>query len=520
MAILSLVPGVEALTASQPSVLTVLSVFFGLCAAYLYLRPAFVRPKGAPPLLKEDWPIIGTLRFFTGRWDFFQEAIAASNTGSFSFHVGSKHVVGVSGDEARKTFFEAKDLDFLEGYANLLAGSPSPPKEAGKEEAAEGAAIDSSDPKWFLIRILAFVKGDVIRKDTRKSMEILAADDRGVTDPFDSIYKIVYQLTMRTVACKEIAEDPAMLEKTLHLYEEVEKAATPTVVMYPWLPSPAKLKRVWGGAQLYMIFKKIVDDRRSTGHRVDDALQFCMDAGDDIKSIITFVLGALFAGQLNSGINAAWVLIYLSQSPEWQARAREEVESVAAKYDADDSKPLYERLSSVPAEAWESEFKVLELCLRDSIRIQMVGAAFRKNISGKPVKVGDTLVPDGSCAMYHTGNVHLDPEIYPEPLRWNPGRYLDQPENKGKPHTFIGWGVGRHPCPGQRFAKVESNLITAFFLAYFDFEYSDSKGNTKDVKPPPVDLNGHSAHKPKAPCYLKYKLREANVSPSLRESAA
>jgi len=123
--------------------------------------------------------------------------------------------------------------------------------------------------------------------DTRRRLELLAQDPRGVTDPFESIYKIVFQLTMRTVACNEIAEDPALLDKTLHLFEAMDKAATPAVVMYPSLPTPAKLKRMWAGAQLYMIFKKIVDERQRADRRDHDALQFMMDHGDDIRTIIT-----------------------------------------------------------------------------------------------------------------------------------------------------------------------------------------------------------------------------------------
>jgi len=123
--------------------------------------------------------------------------------------------------------------------------------------------------------------------DTRRRLELLAQDPRGVTDPFDSIYKIVFQLTMRTVACNEIAEDPALLDKTLHLFESIERAATPTVVMYPSLPTLSKLKRVLAGAQLYMIFRKIVDERKRTDRRDHDALQYMMDHGDDIRTIIT-----------------------------------------------------------------------------------------------------------------------------------------------------------------------------------------------------------------------------------------
>lgn len=220
------------------------------------------------------------------------------------------------------------------------------------------------------------------------------------------------------------------------------------------------------------------------------------------------MLGALFAGQLNSGINAAWVIVYLANDPYWLERARDEVESVASRYNTDASKPLKERLASVPLEAWESEFRVLELCLRDSIRLQSNGTAFRRNISDKPVLVGKEQIPPGAYASYAIGDVHLDPEVYPNPMKWDPARYLpDRAEDKKKAHSFLGWGVARHPCLGIRFAKLEQNLIIAYFLAYFDFELCDREGVT-GVQPPDIDLNMHAASKPKQSIYVKYKLRE------------
>lgn len=43
-----------------------------LASAFLYAfqRPAL--PKNAPPLVTEAWPIIGSMQFFTKRWEFFQ----------------------------------------------------------------------------------------------------------------------------------------------------------------------------------------------------------------------------------------------------------------------------------------------------------------------------------------------------------------------------------------------------------------------------------------------------------------
>jgi sterol 14-demethylase len=53
-----------------------------------------------------------------------------------------------------------------------------------------------------------------------------------------------------------------------------------------------------------------------------------------------------------------------------------------------------------------------------------------------------------------------------------------------------------------RFAKLEQNIITAYFLAAFDFQLEDKDGN-RLTEAPKVDLNRHSAHKPKVPQILR-----------------
>lgn len=108
-----------------------------------------------------------------------------------------------------------------------------------------------------------------------------------MANPFDSIYRIVYQITMRIVACNEIASDPKMLATTLKSFETLEAAVSPTFIMFPSLPTKAKLVRAWEGARLYKIFQNIIDDRKKTGRRETDALQSLMDQGDSTLQIIT-----------------------------------------------------------------------------------------------------------------------------------------------------------------------------------------------------------------------------------------
>jgi cytochrome P450 len=143
------------------------------------------------------------------------------------------------------------------------------------------------------------------------------------------------------------------------------------------------------------------------------------------------VIGSLFAGQLNSGINAAWILIYLAMNPEWKEKVLQQVIETASKHCSDPNAPLIDQLVSLPIDVWESGFPLIDLCLRDSIRLQLVGSAFRRNTSGHDVKIGDAIIPSGYYVAYHMADIHHDEDVYPDSNKWDPGRYLpDRAEDK------------------------------------------------------------------------------------------
>lgn len=49
--------------------------------------------------------------------------------------------------------------------------------------------------------------------------------------------------------------------------------------------------------------------------------------------------------------------------------------------------------------------------------------------------------------VYLIDDVHMNPEIYPDPLTWDPARYAPgREEDKKVPNAFLGWGAGFHPC--------------------------------------------------------------------------
>lgn len=162
-----------------------------------------------------------------------------------------------------------------------------------------------------------------------------------------------------------------------------------------------------------------------------------------------FVVSGLQAGTINSGVNASWILVFLSLHPQWMAKVRGEVQAAISKNanTTDPKATLVEKLASLPLEAWESELPTIEVCLRECIRLTATGATFRQNMSGQDIQIGDEIVPKDAYVAYHFNDTHQDPSIYPNPTRWDPSRYSeDKAEDKKKQYAYLGWGVGRHPC--------------------------------------------------------------------------
>jgi sterol 14-demethylase len=208
----------------------------------------------------------------------------------------------------------------------------------------------------------------------------------------------------------------------------------------------------------------------------------------------------------------AWLPVYWSQYPEWKIKVREEVDATVAKHRSSPSQSSIDVLNSLSLEDWEAEFPIIDLSLRESIRLGLTGTDFRKNTGDKDIQIGKSgeVIPEGMYAVFLIDNIHLDPDIYRDPLIFDPSRYFDdRAEDKKLPHSFVGWGSGRHPCLGMRFAKLEAIIIGAYLAAMFDYELSDKDGRQLTQPPPPIDRNRNQVQKPAESIYVRYKARKA-----------
>jgi Cytochrome P450 len=171
-------------------------------------------------------------------------------------------------------------------------------------------------------------------------------------------------------------------------------------------------------------------------------------------------------------ISASWLLLFLGCHPKWRNEARSEVKNLITSHTLEtisesnsprDSKST--ALSSIPLGAWESETPVLDLLIREVLRIAQPHVAMRRNV-GPTMYIDGKVIPTGTLVVYPFSSVHLNPALYPDPWKFDPAR--SQPKAD---LTYLGWGGGasvfffsqafsrpdgREPGPGEK-KKVDGS---------------------------------------------------------------
>lgn len=111
----------------------------------------------------------------------------------------------------------------------------------------------------------------------------------GVIDPFVVIYRLIFQMTMRNLGCDDVADNPALLNRGLHLFRTVDVCNAPYMILFPWffrLFTLAFWRQIIAGSRLYILFKNVINGRIKSGKQGTDAVQFMLDQGDDKNHII------------------------------------------------------------------------------------------------------------------------------------------------------------------------------------------------------------------------------------------
>jgi cytochrome P450 len=238
-------------------------------------------------------------------------------------------------------------------------------------------------------------------------------------------------------------------------------------------------------------------------------------------------------------LSASWLFTYLGCHPNWRDEARAEIKKLIASYSLEtvsERNSSSTALSSIPLSAWENETPVLDMLVREAIRLSQAFVSFRLNV-GPEMYIDGKVIPRGALVAYPGADVHLDPALYPDPWKFDPAR--PQPKDS---LTFLGWGggaclglhllpkgiiatdvddaslffflflclvhgLGRTVCMGSRLARLNIKLVTALSLMDFDFDTVDVGDRIVDSdSAPKPDWNDPFSSQPaRGQFFLKYR---------------
>jgi sterol 14-demethylase len=115
----------------------------------------------------------------------------------------------------------------------------------------------------------------------------------------------VFQMTIRLGCCHELASDlPALMDFQKH-YLILENTATPTALLFPWFPGPAKRAKEASTKALFQTLSGYIEGRRKASVLSSDAIDLMLGQGMSNEDIAQFVLSVIFAGVVNTGTNGA-----------------------------------------------------------------------------------------------------------------------------------------------------------------------------------------------------------------------
>jgi cytochrome P450 len=297
-----------------------------------------------------------------------------------------------------------------------------------------------------------------------------------VNQPFkirDTVEKIAMGVIFSTVFGQHDTPHYQQLQELLSA--RLNATSSPLSASLIFFPFLAKDYGAWSpGAKIQRHQKQIdellyaeIRDRRAEGESArTDILSLLLSARDENgegmsneelrDELITLLVGAYE----NTATGLAWAFYWTHSVPEVKEKLLAEIDSLGENPD-----PM-------------SLFKLpyLTAVWQETFRIYPVGVLTLPRLVKESVEVEGTYLETGTIIFPCVHLLHQREELYPEPKKFKPERFL---ERQFSPYEYIPFGAGARRCIGAALAEFEMKLVLATILKQYQLILVD----TRPVKP-------------------------------------
>lgn len=198
-----------------------------------------------------------------------------------------------------------------------------------------------------------------------------------------------------------------------------------------------------------IVYEEIARRRAAPDPRRDDVLSLLVQSRTTEGEALTDgeirdeLITLLIAGHETTSASGCWVLHRLATHADVRARLLAELDRAFGSGPID------------PAELGALPY--LDAVVNESLRLDPV-VLFVWRVLQRPLQLGGRQLPAGVAIAPCPYLVHRRPELWPDPERFDPERFLAR---KPAPWEFLPFGGGGRRCIGMAFALYELKIVTA-----------------------------------------------------------
>lgn len=295
--------------------------------------------------------------------------------------------------------------------------------------------------------------GDYVRifeEETLREMQTWPVDEEFPT--IDSMMMLTLNAILRAVFGAE-GEEFDGLRRVLPPLVKVGSLMT----AMPWAQKEWGSRSPWSRFLAYRAEYDALIDSLIAKHRADpdleersDVLALLLQAryedGEPMTraQISDELLSILVAGHETTAGTLAWAVERLRRNPDVLARLVEEAREGGSEYRE--------------ATIWEVQ------------RTRPVIVATERR-SVKPFKLGEWEFEPRLHFVVDFIGLHTDPTLFPDPMRFNPDRFLEAGPDT---YSWVPFGGGRRRCVGAAFAKLEMDVVLRMLLTRCEIVPTDA----------------------------------------------
>ncbi|HEY9651989.1 MAG TPA: cytochrome P450 [Coleofasciculaceae cyanobacterium] len=210
-----------------------------------------------------------------------------------------------------------------------------------------------------------------------------------------------------------------------------------------------------------LLYEEIRERRERGNFSGSDILTLLLSARDEAGEPMTEeelhdeLMTLLVAGHETTASALTWALYWIHRLPDVQEKLRHELDTLGHNAD-----PL--EISRLP---------YLTAVCQETLRIYPIAVNVLRVLKS-PMQIMEYQLEPGTLLIACIYLTHHREDLYPEPKRFKPERFL---ERQFSQYEYLPFGGGHRRCIGAAFAQFEMKLVLATILSHFQLALTDSR---------------------------------------------